>query len=214
MVQVDSLEARFRLLWVKLGAQSDSEEIFHEIVKRYTEPKRFYHNLNHINSCLQLLDQYSYCADNPSLLETAIWFHDIICNTHRNDNEEKSAEYAAKRLSAAGVNEESITKICDLITATKHIQVLNSKDTALLLDIDLSILGKPEKEFNRYKDQIREEYNWVPPDRYREVRTEILQRFLSRKQIYQTKCLRERFEEQARKNLKESIRKLGLLQVS
>ena len=42
MVHVDSLEAIFRLLWGKLGAKGDSEDVFQEIVKRYTEPQRSY----------------------------------------------------------------------------------------------------------------------------------------------------------------------------
>ena len=42
MVHVDSLEAKFRLLWGKLGAKGDSEDVFQEIVKRYTEPQRSY----------------------------------------------------------------------------------------------------------------------------------------------------------------------------
>ena len=211
MVHVGDLEARFKELFRKLGAHGDSGDIFYAIATKYSEPQRHYHNIDHISECLQLLDQHRDCATNLILIETAIWFHDIIYDTHRSDNEEKSAEYTAETLRMLGVDVESIEKIRSLVIATKHNQAPENKDTALLLDIDLAILGKPEQEFNKYEKQIREEYKWVPLKDYVNGRTKILERFLSRNQIFYTKCFKEKFEAQARKNLKESIKRLGLL---
>ncbi len=209
MSLMDQLETSFRELWKEIGANGSYEKVFYEILKKYSEPQRHYHNLNHVIECLQLLEHFKRCADNLTLIETAIWFHDIEYDPRRTDNEEKSAEYAAETLRKYGVDEIFIEKTRSMIMATKHHQALD-RDTIILLDIDLAILGKPEEEFNLYEEQIREEYNWVPVEKYREGRSKILQGFLSRNPIYQTRCIRERYEKQARKNLEESINGLRL----
>jgi predicted metal-dependent HD superfamily phosphohydrolase len=92
--------------------------------------------------------------------------------------------------------------------ATKHHPLTSDADTALMLDIDLSILGRCPDRFTEYTEQIRREYSWVPEPLYREKRTEILEGFLRRKRIYQTGEFAGRLEGQARANLLQAVQSL------
>jgi predicted metal-dependent HD superfamily phosphohydrolase len=92
-----------------------------------------------------------------------------------------------------------------LILATKHTEAATDPDTALIVDIDLSILGRHEARFHEHEDQIRREYAWVPRDVYAAKRTEILQHFLNRERLFTTGWFFERYEAQARRNLAEAI---------
>jgi predicted metal-dependent HD superfamily phosphohydrolase len=56
-----------------------------------------------------------------------------------------------------------------------------------------------------YERQIRAEYAWVPQAVYAEKRAEILTGFLQREQIYLTAWARERYESQAKENLRVLI---------
>ena len=52
---------------------------------------------------------------------------------------------------------------------------------------------------------IRKEYSWVDEETFSERRTEILDRFLKRKNIYSTDFFRDKYEEQAQENLGANV---------
>lgn len=95
-----------------------------------------------------------------------------------------------------------------LILATQHHTLPDVPGAALVVDIDLSILGRPAAEFDRYEAAIRQEYEWVPEPAYRQARLRILDGFVARPAIYQTAFFQERYEAQARLNLARSIQRL------
>lgn len=92
--------------------------------------------------------------------------------------------------------------------ATKTHQTEAGSDAALLVDVDLSILGQSEARFAGYESQIRAEYAWVAPEVFKVKRAEILERFLARSRLYTTDHFFARYEAQARRNLAQSIRTL------
>jgi predicted metal-dependent HD superfamily phosphohydrolase len=89
--------------------------------------------------------------------------------------------------------------------ATRHEAVPQTRDERVLIDVDLWILGAPEKRFDEYERQVREEYGWVPGLIYRRKRRAILESFVARPTIYSTERFIERYEQQARANLARSL---------
>ena len=128
----------------------------------------------------------------------AIWFHDAVYDTRRDDNEQKSAEWAEKVICQLGLGSDIAERVSASILATRHNAEVWDADAQLMADVDLSILGANADAFWRYEENIRKEYAWVPESLFRQRRTEILRGFLSRPHIYYHKPYRERFEEQAR----------------
>jgi predicted metal-dependent HD superfamily phosphohydrolase len=145
-------------------------------------------------------------ASEPDAVELAIWFHDVVYDPKSKLNEEKSSKFWSVYAAGYGVPEAMVQKVAKLILATKHEAVAPvSPDAALLVDIDLAILGQPADVFERYEAQVREEYNWVPDREFAEGRSAVMKMFLDREFIYFTPDLRHRYEVQARTNLAKSI---------
>ncbi len=203
------MKETFLQLWDRIGAKGNPEKAFAQLQTLYSEPHRYYHNQTHVQDCLKQFSQVKKLAGFPDQLEFAIWYHDAIYNTENNDNEEKSAQLAYDICLSAQLSEDFARNIYDMILATKHNISPPSIDAELLVDIDLSILGKPRKEFDEYERNIQKEYSWVPEDIFREERRLILQEFLDRETIYTTDFFRKKYETQARENLKRSIAMLS-----
>jgi predicted metal-dependent HD superfamily phosphohydrolase len=202
---------RWTKLWREIGAKDDGLAAYQELVSHYSEPHRHYHNFGHIAECLDEFDSARHLANLSVAVELAIWFHDAIYDTHAPDNEEKSAELAKRRISEAGGSTELGASVFALVMATKTHDSLSHPDAPLLVDVDLSILGKPEERFWEYEAQIRREYGWVPEAMFATKRAEILERFLARQRIYSTKQFYDRYEREARANIQASVQKLKSL---
>jgi predicted metal-dependent HD superfamily phosphohydrolase len=191
--------------WKGLGATNDPAPIYSVLVAHYTETHRAYHNLNHIDACLGELGSARQLTKNAEALEAAIWFHDVIYDTHAKDNEELSAALARATIKTAGLPDRFADTVSRLILATKHTSGSSEPDEALLIDVDLSILGQPAETFDEYERQIRAEYSWVAKAVFAAGRAAILDLFLARDFIYSTEVFRKKYEARARANLRRSI---------
>jgi predicted metal-dependent HD superfamily phosphohydrolase len=201
---------RFRRCWNALQAQGDPAPIFAKLQRAYLEPQRAYHNERHLLDCLQQFDCIRDQAIAPIQVEIAIWYHDAIYDPRACDNEARSAAWARRDLQQGRVLPERVEAIDDLIMATKHETTAGTPDAALLVDIDLSILGRSREEFEHYDRAIRAEYAWVPEEEYRLGRSAVLERFLARPAIYTTSWFRARYEKSARRNLALALEQLQL----
>jgi len=188
---------------------SKAADIYKQLRAHYAEPHRAYHNFNHIDACLRHLDTVRDQLTDPKAVEMAIWYHDVIYDTHSGDNEEQSANFASETLAELNLPDETRSLVHKLILVTKHPSVPGTGDERYLLDIDLSILGASPTVFDQYEKQIRQEYHWVPETVYKERRSEVLQAFLEQPVIYHTEVFFSEREELARQNLKRSIARLA-----
>ena len=202
MTAADRLLSRWRDMSREVTIESDP--IFVDLLERYSESFRAYHNLEHIQECLDHLDAARHLAARPVEVELAIWFHDAIYDPRRSDNEERSALLAEEAL---GIAPQTARRVGDLIRLTTHARMPPVGDGALLCDIDLAILGAPPERFARYNNAIRREYEWVPEDVYRQERARVLARFLERQRIYYSQFFFERLERQARTNITAALLK-------
>jgi predicted metal-dependent HD superfamily phosphohydrolase len=190
-----------------------SASIRDELVRLYSSPDRHYHNLNHIEAMLELMREHHALLADPVSVEAAIWFHDAIYDTHRNDNEAKSAELARERL-AATTSVEEIERIALMIGASaNHMVPANDEatdnDCALFLDFDLAVLAAPSAEFAAYEQAVRREYGWVPDPLWIAGRRRVLETFMARPHIFSTALFQSRCEAAARANLTRSLAALS-----
>ena len=191
-----------------LGLSGDPE-LGHELMSAYNEPGRYYHNFEHLAGCLAVFRRFRHLACRPHEIEIALWFHDAVYDTRRDDNESRSADWATAYLGERGAEETAIARIAGMIRATKHHEA-GEADTALMLDVDLSILGMPPDVFTEYDAAIRREFEWVPEAQYREGRLRVLSGFLARDRIFRTDAIFENYESQARSNLAQAIEALSI----
>jgi predicted metal-dependent HD superfamily phosphohydrolase len=203
-----TLLAHWESAWRELGVSNADNSLFHQLVACYSEPHRKYHTMQHLNECFAHLETLRLAAERPAEVELAVWFHDAIYETRRKNNEEKSAEWARDSALAGGLPRDSAARIYDLVMVTKHNVVLFGRDAAIMVDIDLGILGTEAARFDEYENQVREEYSWVPWPLYRRERRKILHGFLSRQTIYCTEHFRTSYEAQARDNIARSLARL------
>ncbi len=197
--------------WRSLGATSDGAPAYRQLTSAYSAPHRRYHNLRHIEECLEEFDSARVLALQPHAIEAAIWFHDAVYDPSSATNEEESARLAVNSLAPSGTAPVLIEQVQELVLATKAHEAEPNTDAALLVDLDLAILGKPPGRFEEYERAIREEYFWVEPEIYGVKRAEILTRFISRPFLYSTDFFRLKYENAARQNLSRSLRQLESL---
>ena len=171
-------------------------------MRAYSEQHRHYHTLQHLRECLAQFEAASMLARHPAEVELALWFHDAVYDPQRKDNEERSADWARASVLAAGCSPDIAERGAALVLATRsHVATADDPDTALLLDIDLAILGAAPARFAEYERQIRAEYAHVPEAEFRAGRARVLQGFLSRDRIYLTDAFHDALEGRARANL-------------
>lgn len=203
------LESRFEELWSRLDAAGDGQGTFTRLMAAYAEPHRAYHTAEHIADCLAQLDAAPETSADRTLVEAAIWFHDVVYDPRAADNEAESAAWATYILSGAGVALPAIDAIRRLILLTRHVEPAHDSIGGLLCDIDLSILGRSPAEFDEFERRIRAEYDWVPEGEYRAGRARVLSRLLGWDPLYQTEYFRRRYEAAARNNLAAVIARLA-----
>jgi predicted metal-dependent HD superfamily phosphohydrolase len=201
----EQMRERWKAVWEAGDSRVSAETVFGALAAAYGAPDRHYHTLGHVADCLETLDSCRDDADDPMAIEIALWFHDAVYDTHAADNEEQSAAWAVREIGDGDLAET----VRRLILATKHGAATSSnKDSLLIADIDLAILGADESVFWAYEDAIRREYEWVPLDVFRSKRAEILTRFLQQDRLYRTPRFHVKFDERARTNLTVSIARL------
>jgi predicted metal-dependent HD superfamily phosphohydrolase len=196
---------RFVALTRRLGAGADASPVAIDLLRRWAEPARRYHSLRHLDDCLSHLDAAPDQGADRDLVEAALWFHDAVYDPRAGDNENRSAGLAAEWLTKLGLPGTRAEAVAALVRLTRHRERPDHADGSLVCDIDLSILGRPAREFDAYDRDIRAEYQWVPDRDYRRERAAVLRRFLGWEPLYLTPYFRERYEQPARANLRRAI---------
>ncbi|WP_193212405.1 HD domain-containing protein [Luteolibacter marinus] len=203
-VRSDQLRDRFVGWCHRQGSDFGAAGIvWQQLEARYGEPHRAYHNLRHIASSLDELDG----SGRPDeALEGAIWFHDVIYDPKRADNEVESIRWFRKA-TGPWLNLDLALWIAGLIEATDfRLQIKGVPGWQRMVDIDLAILSAEQERYDEYARAIREEYAYVDEPSFREGRGKVLEHFLSRP-IYRTSGFQKR-EGRARANLVRELQQL------
>ena len=196
-----NVETAFRATYATLGADAGITGAHWATVRgRYTGRGRHYHSLAHLAEMLALLDEHAGPTADRTAVELAVYYHDLIYDPLRRDNEAKSAR-AAERLLSEVTGARRISKVAAMIEATAAHAPAEDGDTALLLDVDLAILGAAPERYDAYARAVRKEYWMYPGPIYRRGRRRALEGFLAAAHIYQGEAFRQNFETRARKNV-------------
>jgi len=176
-----------------------------QLAAAYAAPGRHYHNLAHIEDCLGALARVdNLSAAEREILSEAIWWHDVVYDATRSDNEELSAQLAEQH-----VREDLRQEVGRLIRLTKtHDVQPNDRLGAILISIDLSILGAEPARYDAYAAAIRQEFIHVPERDYRAGRAKVLGRFAARPVIFPDAAFAARYDRQARENLARELASL------
>lgn len=212
MRELEYLRYRWSTLWgafqVPFLSQTGEFEILRAL---YDGPGRFYHGISHIADLLLMFEKIRRFAKDRSAVEAAIFFHDVVYDTHASDNEEKSAAYARRVLGDFGMSDRFADRVAQLIMTTKHNRTLTDPDEQLIADMDLSGFGQEYSVVEASSRKIRQEYAWVPRQEYIAGRTKILEMFRAREPLYFTPHFRSKYEAAAKANLEREIANLEAL---
>ena len=180
-----------------------------DLVERYAEPHRAYHNTFHVASVvrdsLALADEFTFTPEERAILTLAACAHDVIYEGQPGDDERASAAWARARL--AGLEEEHIARVESLVLAT----ITHSSDDPLahvLLDADLAILGAEPALYDRYSQAVRQEYARYNDELWRAGRAGVLKTLLDRADLFVTEPARQRWDAAARINLARELQSL------
>src|SRR4051812_47401421 len=106
-----SLEFIFSELIQKYpGDDALKKELWQEIVENYSGKKRHYHNLTHLENLIQQLSGFKEIIADWDVVLFSIFYHDVVYNTLKQDNEEKSALLAEEKMKLLQVNPAQIEK--------------------------------------------------------------------------------------------------------
>jgi len=179
--------------------------VFERARAAYESPPRQYHNWRHVEACVAQIS--SFTCEHPRTIFLALVFHDAIYIAGRSDNETRSAEVARSVLEADNsVSPADLGVIEAMINATSnHLAHANTtdRDLAVMLDIDLAILGASHSDYARYAQAIHDEYvpSATTDARFRVGRMQFLERALASPTLFITPEAAERWDAGARENV-------------
>lgn len=202
----DHLRSDWAVRFAGIGGAPVEDRLFGPLLAGWNSAGRSYHTTQHLGECLRLLDDWGSAVEARNEIGVALWFHDFVYDVEAADNEARSIDAAVAMLSACGIDGSVVGRIARLVEVTKHGSVAPvTASERLMVDIDLSILGADAARFEQSCRQVREEYSWVPLERYRRGRIDFLQSMLKRDRIYSSARAFEEREVTARRNLANEV---------
>lgn len=214
------MQERFESLWQRLGA--DNAPDANAVTQAWRTKGRYYHDETHLQHVIDMLDWSRTALEKTGevthlspgekqnlfdTVELALWYHDIIYDPTAKDNEAQSRDMFLAHAAAAGLPESIQHKVAALIDLTAAHTSASSLMENLMVDCDLAVLGADKDTFQKYDDNIRKEYAFVPADIYAQHRAAVMQHFLDSKPVFKTKAFQNAFNASAERNLKDCIRR-------
>lgn len=177
-----------------------SETLLAELQAGYDHPTRHYHTEKHIVAMLNGAADLKF--NDPDMARLVIFFHDVIYDPTRSDNEQRSADLLKDRL-ASQITPDRLIKAAGIIAATAGHQPSDDHDTNLVLDLDMAILGQPWPVYLSYAQGVMAEYlPHIGDAAWRQGRISLfIDPTLAREDIFITEHFKP-LEIQARENLR------------
>jgi predicted metal-dependent HD superfamily phosphohydrolase len=206
----------------------DLPDLLPELARRYSEPHRAYHGVDHITALARLYVEVERGPTWHAPIEVAlaILFHDAIYEPGRPDNEERSADLAIEMLRGGPLAKASpggpparggdeaqkpavdVARVAAMIRATKsHGDPAHAHDHDLahFIDADMAIIGTAPDVYDAYAQAVRREFSNVPTPLFVQGRGAFLAAQLARPSLFHTPWFRARYEDAARANLAREL---------
>lgn len=177
-----------------------------DLLVRYAEPVRHYHDLRHLAEVLDGIDLLAPAARDVDAVRLAAWFHNAVYDPHRGDNEEASATLATEVLGTSGVDEHRVAEVARLVRlTTRHNPVGDDPDGAVLCDADLAVLAADPERYGEYAADVRAEYAHIDDATFRAGRSAVLEALLGHARLFHTAEGHGRWEDRARHNVRAEL---------
>lgn len=174
-----------------------------DLVRRYSEPFRVYHNLEHITVIFQLAAAHGVKLSIPQ--QIAIWFHDAVYFAGSSANEQASAELMKRVcLENSWIAKSWIDRAYSIILSTKNHQSADN-ETQTVIDLDLAGLGFDPETYYAAASQVRVEYSHFTELQWLKSRSFFLKELLNREHIFNTPWGRDFYEQKARRNMQTEL---------
>jgi len=188
--------------WTQLAGDSPTSRTeWAAVVAAWSEPHRRYHDLAHLAAVLGLVGELAGAATDPDAVRLAAWYHDVVYDPRRGDNEQVSAERARAGLRGL-VPPERVEEVVRLVLLTAgHDPAPEDADGAVLCDADLAVLAGPPEAYAAYASAVREEYGHLSDAEFTAGRTAVLEHLLALPALYRLPAVAGEWTPRARANL-------------
>ena len=194
----DVARRRLAAHWPRLGLGHD---LYVELVSRWSEPHRHYHDVRHLAATLDALDVIDDPAATLPVVQLAAWFHDAVYAGVAGVDEQQSADLARRML--GDLPPQDVDEVVRLVLLTaSHAPAAGDAAGAALCDADLSILGALPGRYDVYVRDVRLDYSHIDDATWAVGRRAVLDSLLSLVPLYRTTTGQELWQERAVENLR------------
>lgn len=205
----DDLE--LRVAWQRaVGGSSTAIEELDRVMARYREPHRHYHTVRHlrwvVRHTFELVDDDHRTRVDLDAVVVAAFYHDVVYDPMRHDNERRSADLALVFLDRAGWPAARAQHVATMVVGTaSHAIPADDLDTAVLFAGDLAVLAAEPGAYGDYVRNVRREYAHVDDDAWKVGRAAVLSTFSERERIYDERLGLDTWEHRARANIASEL---------
>ncbi|MFZ2502188.1 MAG: hypothetical protein WAW88_05935 [Nocardioides sp.] len=192
----------------------EGADVAADLLARYAEPHRGYHNQRHLAEVLERIDLLADQLPFDTLcVELAAWFHDAIYDGEA-AMEERSAQLAESALTPLGVLPAITAEVGRLVRLTATHRPTRRADGsfdqagAALVDADLAILAAPAERYADYVAGVRAEYAALSEPEFNAGRASVLRTLMASPKLFHTAVGQQTWEEPARRNVVAELERL------
>ena len=179
--------------WASYGLPGSIRD---DLLARWSQPHRHYHDVRHLASCLEALDAL---GGNGRAVRLAAWFHDAVYDGRPGTDEEASAQLAVGLLTGI-VDSDEVDEVARLVQMTADHRP-DDEAAALLSDADLSVLGQLPGRYHVYLRDVRLDYAHIDDEAWRRGRLAVVDSLLALDPLFHTETGRRLWQAAAAANL-------------
>ncbi len=197
----DDLE--LRVAWQQhLGESRPAAQWLESVLGHHRSAGRHYHDTRHVRWVVRHVTALASHTDDLGAVVAAAFFHDVIYEVTRTDNEWASGRLADRALTELDWQAARCDHVVAMIEATAtHDVDLADADTQVLLAADLAVLAAEPTRYADYVRSVRREYAHVSDADWQLGRSGVLRSLLERPYLYAPALELHGWDDRARANM-------------